>query len=584
MGSLTDAEWSPDGKTLIVITDRDLQIVDAESLEILHSDQGYEFVQFLQDGNLLLQDQQGLPVILDMQSYELNLIDAEIPSNVYAISSDGKVIADVSTENKIKIINIESGESTEFVYYLKDYAKVRPLAVTFSPDQKYLYVSNSISVLLSELLVFDLEKQQLLSQHPGINGIPKFTPDNKRLVFKTSKYVSLFTSIMGPWSNHALRFSSSLNDEENIYYNEISYSFIQDSSRIGVLYQGRIANRVKDEQRFTATIIIYNTDKGTVERFINDIPAASFDLGFSPDGSRFFTLSKEGYIQIWRASDGELFLTSQAYKPNTNVAVSPDGNLFAYSIGDNVRIVNRSDGEIIAEINDSKSSLGSYVTFQGNDIIAISSNDRIDTYDITTGEWIRSYPELANCDFNHSGTTMICASSNLNLFDAKTGTTLLQIKSSWGQYQYAVSDDGAYAAYCTDNSETVFLYDLKKGTQFQFLRMSDNQAACGSLDFSADGQFLVSSTGAVWQIQNGELILEIPIVIRNVYWTDPMVSIARNNEFVLIYPNIYNLSDGSLLAEIDAHGEQITNVWFHPDGFLLFLLSENTLQSWGVLE
>lgn len=576
LGTLSDAEWSPDGETLIVTTDRDFQIVDAESLDILHSVQGYEFVHFLQDGDLLLRDEQGLPSIFDMQSFELNSIDVEIPGPIYAISSDGKVIAGVSSENKVKRIDIESGETTEFTYYLKDYAEISPQAVTFSPNQKYLYVFNFIPYVVSELLVFDLEKEQLLSQNSGINGLPSFSPDNKRLVFMTVKYVSLYTSTMGPWYDLSAMFSTSLNDEENVFYNGVSYSFIQDSSRIGILYQGTITNYAKDEQRLTATILIYDTNKGSIERFINDIPATSFDLGFSPDGSEFFTLSEDGFINIWQASNGELLRTSQAYKPNTNIAVSPDGSLFAYFIGDTARIVNAIDGEIVTEIMDPNSSREKYVTFQGNNIIAISSNNQTNTYTIDTGEWIRNYPQLAYCDFNPTGTTMICAGSDFELYDTETGRALIKVRPSNYSYRYAVSDDGAYTAFCNANSETVFLYDTQSGEQIQFLKLN-NQPACGSLDFSADGQFLVSSIGAVWQIPEGDLILEISAPGRGT------VSIPPNNEFVLIYPGIYSLENGAMLTRIEPD-IQITDVWFHPNGFDLILLGENTLQFWGVLE
>lgn len=585
LGALDQAKWSPDGETLIVVTDRDLQIVDAQSLEIVHSIPDHTFIQFLQDGNVLLSNQYELPVILDMQSAELSLTDVAVPvgynSSAFAVSSDGKVVADASTENIIKLIDLDSGDIKEFPYHLRDYAKVRPLAVTFSPDQMYLYVLNYIQMDLYEILVFDLARQQLHSQHPGFWRLPEFTPDGRRLVFEKGKYVSLFTTVLGPWSNHAAWFSASLNDDEEIYYNETAYAFIEDSTKIAVLYQGEITNDVKDEQRYTATIIIYDTGKGSVDRFINDVPANSFDIGFSPDGSEFFTLTNDGLIQIWDASTNELLRTSQSYQPNSYLQVSPDGMLLAYIKGDRVQIVNIADGEIVVNFTASNPS---FVTFQGNDVFAISGNNQTDTYAIQSGEWIRSYPELTYCAFNQTGIIMACSGMDLKLFDAKTGRTLLQFRPAESSYHFAVSDDGAYTAYCNLRSETVFLWDTQRGEQLQFLRMSQNQPACGSLDFSADGQLLVSSTGAVWEIPTGDLILEMPIQkAENVTWrTLRKVDIAPNNEIVMIYPQIYRLSDGALLKEMDS--EELIDAWFHSDGFNLFLLSESELQTWGVLE
>jgi WD40 repeat protein len=226
------------------------------------------------------------------------------------------------------------------------------------------------------------------------------------------------------------------------------------------------------------------------------------------------------------------------------------------------------------------------VAFQGNDTIAISffsyNYSQTDTYNIATGEMVRRYPQLTNCSFNHTGTTMICAQSDFKLFDAKTGQTLLQIKPNENGYHYAVSDDGAYTAYCNANSETVFLWDTKTGQQLRYLK-KNNQTACGYLNFSGDGQFLVSSTGAVWQIPQGVLVLEIPVQpIENNFWIKPQVDIATNNEFVLIYPNIYSLKSGNLLTKINSNGEWIRDAWFLADGFQLVLRGEDTLQFWGV--
>lgn len=102
-GSLQEAEWSPDGKLLVVITSKDLQIVDSETLEILYTIQDYDFVHFLDNGNLVLKNDQGLPFILDSQSHSLYSLDLEIPSNelgydidAYAISYDGQFLADMS--------------------------------------------------------------------------------------------------------------------------------------------------------------------------------------------------------------------------------------------------------------------------------------------------------------------------------------------------------------------------------------------------------------------------------------------------------------------------------------------------------
>ena len=575
LGALQDAEWSPDGDILAVITDSDFQIVDAKTLEIMRQIQGYEFVRFLDDGNILLTDSQGLPSILTKDGFELNHLlpsDWSYSENAYAISYDGKTLVDVSTPNLIKLIDIESGDTTEFIYYLEDYKEIEPTSVSFSPDQHFLYVTDRITDRLFQLIIFDLEINQLLSQHSGYSRLPVFSPDGKRLVFINS----LYTSIMGFWDDLEGYYAYVKSVEEMASGGVVDYAFVQDSSQIGLLYQGTVHNYVTDDYQLGAHVVIFNTNDNSVVHVVDDLSPTSFKVGFSPNGDQFFTLSEEGYIQIWSTSDGELLCTSQAYKPNSNLVVSPDGTMYAYTIGNSIRFINVADGKTITELSDPDLTREKSVAFQGNDNIAISRDWQIDTFAIATGEWVRNYPQLNYCEFNQTGTTLVCTSGDFELYDASTGRALIKVRPE-RSYQYAVSDDGAYTAFCNSGSETVFLFDNQKGTQVQFLKMN-NQPACGSMDFSEDGQLLVSTIGAVWEIPGGDLITEIGSLGYGA------IDISPNNEFVLSYPGIYSLKDGSMLATIKADMGWVKNAWFLPDGYNIVLLSENSLQIWGVLE
>ena len=583
LGSLKDAEWSPDGEVLAVTTEWDFQIVNAKTLEILFQVQDYEFIRFLDDSNILLQDEQGLPVILDKQSFDLNQIDTKdlatdwgYSASTSAISYNGKTIASVSNDgkitNKITLTDVESGESTEFIFYLHDNKLITPMAVTFSPDGHFLYVTSAINERFFKLIIFDLELRQLLSQHSEFSRLPIFSPDSKRLVF----YTSLYTSILGPWNDLETSYAYIKSVEERASGREIDYAFVQNSSKIGLLYQGTVHNYVTDDYHLAANVVIYNTNDNSVDHIIDDINSTSFKLGFSPDGKQFFTLSEEGYIQIWSTSDGELLCTSQAYKPNSNLVFSPDGTMFAYTIGNTVRFINVADGDIITELSDPDLTREKSLAFQGNDIIAINRDQQIDTFEILTGEWVRNYPHLGYCNFNQTGTTLVCSFGDFELYDASTGRALIKVRPE-SSYRYAVSDDGAYTAFCNYGSETVFLYDNQKGTQIQFMKFN-NQPACGSMDFSGDGQLLVSSVGAIWQIPSGDLVMEMRSLGYGV------MSVSPNNEFVLVYPGIYSLEDGSMLTKIESFIEWVTDAWFLPDGFNIIVLGENELQIWGVLE
>jgi WD40 repeat protein len=175
---------------------------------------------------------------------------------------------------------------------------------------------------------------------------------------------------------------------------------------------------------------------------------------------------------------------------------------------------------------------------------------------------------------------MICAGMDLKIYDAQTGASLLNIRPSNDQYRYTVSDDGAYTVFCNENSGSIFLWDTWEGEQITSLKMS-SEPACSWLDFSADSQYLASSLGAVWQIPDGELLMEIPL--RGTSQV-PAMDFSPNNELLLIYPQIYDLETGERLLQVSFIGGYNKAAWFLPDGITLVSRTDNTIQFWQVRE
>ena len=90
LGALQDAEWSPDGDILAVITDSDFQIVDAKTLENhAPKSKAMSLSDSWTTGIFFLTDSQGLPSILTKDGFELNHLlpsDWSYSENAYAIS------------------------------------------------------------------------------------------------------------------------------------------------------------------------------------------------------------------------------------------------------------------------------------------------------------------------------------------------------------------------------------------------------------------------------------------------------------------------------------------------------------------
>ncbi len=172
---------------------------------------------------------------------------------------------------------------------------------------------------------------------------------------------------------------------------------------------------------------------------------------------------------------------------------------------------------------------------------------------------------------------MICDTGDLKLFDVDTGRTLLQFRPGTEGKYYAVSDDGLYTAYCTPGSETVFLWDAQKGTQMQYLR-NNNAPVCAPMDFSDDSSLLVTASGTSWSIPDGTLLTTMQV---NSYG---LVTISPDQEFVLIYPNVFELQNGKLIADLPAVNDWISDIFFSADGKEIIMIGDKEIIHFAVLK
>ncbi len=376
------AIWSPDGSKIILTTNLGLDILDGETLEVLHqfSDKRVQF--FMEDGRLFVYSSNFDPAFINLETFDVTPLPVDDLKNAegylipYAISPDGNLMAVADQPNKIKIINLTTQSAREFEYYLKENVIFSTMSLMFAPDNKQLFLMISRNGGRFEIVVFDVEKEMLTNEIFGEWGFPKFSPDGKRLVFSPKDYVALLVpETMSEWSSHTNFFRSTISTEEDAWYSGVTYSFQVDSKKLGILYNATVTNRSKKQNHFVSTILIYNTGDGKVEKFINDLPPTAFDFQFNPDGSRFFTISMDGYIKLWNSEDGVFLKQSKAYETSDyNKGISQDGSKIAFPIPGGARILSAETGETLNELEFYPEGYPQSfaASFVNNDTIAIS--------------------------------------------------------------------------------------------------------------------------------------------------------------------------------------------------------------------
>ena len=98
------------------------------------------------------------------------------------------------------------------------------------------------------------------------------------------------------------------------------------------------------------------------------------------------------------------------------------------------------------------------------------------------------------------------------------------------------------------------------------------------MDFSDDSSLLLTSSGTSWSIPDGNLQSTFD-VIENGY-----VTISPDQEFVLIYPQVFDLQNGKYLTDLPVATGQIYDVFFSVDGKEIIMIGEKEILRYSVLK
>jgi eukaryotic-like serine/threonine-protein kinase len=177
---------------------------------------------------------------------------------------------------------------------------------------------------------------------------------------------------------------------------------------------------------------------------------AVFSVAFSPDGQTVATGSKDGTVQLWDASSGAHRQTFEGHeRPVFSVSFSPDGR----------RIISGSDDETAR------------------------------VWDITTGKALRVLKghgsRIGSVAYSPDGQRII------------TGGGAVRFSPHGEEVDFTVGDDNAAKVW-------------DAGSGGDVLTLEGHTGAVSSVDFSADGQWVVSGsfdgTARVWDVRTGQVI------------------------------------------------------------------------------
>ncbi|KAH8707489.1 hypothetical protein GQ44DRAFT_831007 [Phaeosphaeriaceae sp. PMI808] len=356
-GEVKAIVFSPDSKILAIASDYEVIVWNASSGAEICTLRGHRAVKamvFLPDAKMLATASDGRVTVWNTSSgAELCELSGhhQNSAKVVVMSLDGKLRAEVSHLNKVKLYNITANEAARTLEGHSD----RVTAIAISPDAKFLAsASKDKTVRLWDTSV----KPVLPSLDVHWDGITalSFSPDGKFLASASNDYrVKLwdadegtlrktFTGHSGPinvviFSPNCKILASASNDATICLRNA-------DAGAAVMTLRGHSSGVIALAFSFDNKVLASASDNGEIKLWdtamakeLKQFKGGSSSVNavaFSPDGKRLASASNDKTVKLWDVSSSAVLQTLEGHSSSVNaVAFSPDGKRLASASHDN---------------------------------------------------------------------------------------------------------------------------------------------------------------------------------------------------------------------------------------------------------
>lgn len=370
-------------------------------------------------------------------------------SRYVSFSPDGKRIASLYDKNAI-ILNIYSKQKRTMV------EKQNVCDIVFSPDNRRMVSTN-----LSGIVIWDVESCKKIKEFDGYNDLYKsagFSADGKRIfLISTDDTIRICDAETG-------KIFRKIFSENCHLYGSKANAFSPDGKRIisATQYFSEI------DFNFLYEIRIWNVESGEQLNVLNGGPNAHWFrfVAFSPDGKRIASAS-DTTVQIWNVDSGKQLHLLKGHTDDVYyVAFSPDGKRIvstcSYSDKDfSIRIWDTESGDSLHVLKGHTEYIRS-IAFSPDSkrIVSASGDNLIIIWNALTGEEIRRITcssWVSSATFSLNGKYVISNSGDIQIWDAETGTEILNL----GFYRNSTfSPNGRFIATYKDKDKYIQIWDF----------------------------------------------------------------------------------------------------------------------------
>ena len=333
----------------------------------------------------------------------------------------------------------------------------------------------------------------------------------------------------------------------------------------------------------------------TLDAFEHPLPTT---FAYSPAGSTFFTTAVDGLIKLWDSDTGELLATSRAYTQMDSISLNPNGEFYAVPYWDRVEVIETETQALVQtfELPVSRLSWGavdsrvneSQVKYIASETIGLmvryGSVFHTFTYDAGSNQILQEFQgpdgkQYYQCKYNSDRNRQVCQVSNwqsstLHIADPMTSELFMSVQAETAYFN-AISNAGHLFVSCREEAALFSITPLDGGVARPY------QFPCQDMVFLPGDIQLLLADGTVVEVESREVVSTFAFPSPYVEFGD--VFFSPNDDFMLIGTDIYDLSTGDFLGQLDIDGK-IHGITLSADGLSLIILTEFGLEYWQVLE